>query len=121
MTYIRQFCIILLISLLGEIFNALLPFPIPAGIYGIVILFALLCLGIVRVEAVKDVSSFLIQIMQLMFIPAAAGLVDSFSLLRPFLGAYAVIIIVSTVAVMAVSGLVTQALLKKTNREDKGA
>ena len=40
MKYIKQFFIILLISFLGEALHALLPLPIPASIYGIVLLFA---------------------------------------------------------------------------------
>ena len=118
MKYIRQFSIILLISLIGEMLNHLLPLPVPASIYGIVLLFVLLSCGILRVESIKDVSAFLVQIMPVMFIPAAAGLMESFGLLAPSLGAYAVIIVVSTVAVMAVSGLVTQHIIRRTRKED---
>ena len=39
MKYINQFLIILLISFLGEILKCLLPLPIPASIYGMIILF----------------------------------------------------------------------------------
>ncbi|MBQ2989940.1 MAG: CidA/LrgA family protein [Clostridia bacterium] len=117
MIYVRQFSIILLISLVGEALNAFLPLPVPASIYGIVLLFCLLCLGVIRLESVRDVSSFLIGIMPLMFIPAAAGLVDSFSLLLPSLLPFAVITVVSTVAVMAVSGRVTQALIRRGRKE----
>ena len=118
MKYIRQLSIILLISLLGEALNHLLPLPVPASIYGIVLLFALLSFGVLKVESIKDVSSFLVQIMPIMFIPAAAGLMESFGLLAPSLTAYIVIIVVSTVAVMAVSGLITQIIIRKTRKED---
>ena len=39
MKYIRQFAIIMLFSLLGELCHLILPFPIPASIYGMVLLF----------------------------------------------------------------------------------
>ena len=52
-----------------------------------------------------------------MFVPAAVGLMQSYHLLAPSLGAYAVIIIVSTVAVMVVSGRVTQRFMKE-KKED---
>ena len=39
MKYLKQFGIILVISFVGEILNYLIPLPIPAGIYGIIILF----------------------------------------------------------------------------------
>ena len=40
--YIKQFLIILLFTFLGEALAYLLPFPIPAAIYGLVLLFAAL-------------------------------------------------------------------------------
>lgn len=113
MKYIKHFSIILLISFLGEALHALLPLPIPASIYGIVLLFAALVLKIIPVSAVKDVSTFLLEIMPMLFIPAAAGLLEAWGILEPNLAAYIVITLVTTVAVMAVSGLVTQFLVRK--------
>lgn len=122
MKYLRQLSIIFLISLISELLNSLIDLPIPASVYGIVILFLLLLCGAIRVEQIKEVSSFLIEAMPLMFIPAVAGLMESFGLLIPDLTAYIVIIVVSTVAVMAVSGLVTQSImLRKGGRKDDNA
>ena len=95
-----------------------LPLPVPAGIYGILLLLLLLTTGILKVGQIKEVSSFLIEIMPVMFIPAAAGLMQSYHLLAPSLAAYAVIIVVSTIAVMVVSGRVTQRIILRKNRED---
>lgn len=121
MNILRQFSIILLISLAGEALSFLIPLPIPASIYGIVILFLLLCAGVLRVESVKTVSSFLIAIMPVMFIPAGVGLMESFGLLLPTLPAYIVITLVSTVAVMAVSGLAVQSMLRRKPKEEHHA
>lgn len=117
MHYLSQFFIILAISLIGEALSFLIPLPVPASIYGILILLVLLISGRLRVESVKDVSSFLIAIMPVMFIPSAVGLMDSFSLLAGNLLAYLVILSVSTVAVMAISGRVTQHVIRK-EKED---
>lgn len=111
--------IIALISLTGEILNRLLPLPVPASIYGIVLLFSLLMTGALKVESVKETAAFLVEIMPVMFIPAAVGLLDSFSLLLPSLFAYIVILVVSTVAVMVVSGRVTQAVIRRKNRREE--
>ena len=118
MKYVRQFTIIALISLIGELLNHFIPLPIPANIYGILILLALLMTGVLKVSQIREVSSFLIETMQIMFIPAAAGLMQSYHLLAPSLAAYVVIIAVSTVAVMAVSGLVTQRVIQKSKKEE---
>ena len=77
MKYLKQFLIILVISLIGEILNKLLPLPVPASIYGMVILFAGLLSGIIKLESVKEAGSFLIEIMPVMFIPAGVGLMSS--------------------------------------------
>lgn len=118
MRYLRQFSIILLFSLAGEALHALLPLPVPASIYGIVLLLACLMAGVVRVDAIREVSSFLIEIMPVMFIPAAVGLMESFGLLLPSLGAYLAIMAVSTFAVMAVAGRVTQAVIRRQSAKE---
>ena len=118
MNILRQFSIILLISLVGEALSALIPLPIPASIYGIALLFLLLCTGALRVESIREVSSFLIAVMPVMFIPAGVGLLESFWLLLPALPAYLVITIVSTIAVMAVSGRAAQAVIRRSSGEE---
>ena len=118
MRYLGQFSIILLFSLAGEALHALLPLPVPASIYGSVLLLACLMAGVVRVDAIREVSSFLIEIMPVMFIPAAVGLMESFGLLLPSLGAYLAIMAVSTFAVMAVAGRVTQAVIRRQSAKE---
>lgn len=118
MKILRQFSIILLISLVGEALSYLIPLPIPASIYGIALLFLLLCTGALRVESIREVSSFLIAIMPVMFIPAAVELMESFGLLLPALPAYIVITLVSTIAVMAVAGRAAQAVIRRSSGEE---
>lgn len=111
MKYIKQFLIIVIISFVGEVIRHFLPVPIPASIYGLVLLFLCLQSGIIRVEAVKDVAGFLIEIMPLLIVPAGVGMMESWGLLQPFLIPVLVIIAVSTILVMAVSGWVTQLII----------
>lgn len=118
MKYIKQFGIILFISFIGEVLNHFIPLPVPASIYGIIILFLALELKIIKLDAIKDVGKFLIEIMPVMFIPAAVGLMTSWNILKPSLLAYGAITLITTVAVMAASGLMTQAVIKL--REKKG-
>ncbi|MEY8352270.1 CidA/LrgA family protein [Lachnospiraceae bacterium 54-53] len=108
MKYIRQFSIILFISLVGEIIHLFVPLPVPASIYGLILLLIGLRTRIIPLEAVEDVSIFLIDIMPLMFIPAAVGLLDSWGKLRPILVPFVVITMLSTVVVMVATGKVTQ-------------
>ena len=119
MKYILQFEIIIAISLVGELLNRLIPLPIPASIYGMVILFTALCTGVIKLSAVRETGKFLIYIMPMMFIPATVGLLESWSVMQEFLTAIIVISLVSTVLVMVFTGHVTQFIIKLKNKEDK--
>lgn len=114
MKYLRQFMIILLVSFWGELLKYVIPLPVPASIYGLVIPFILLETGILKLDAVKETSVFLIEIMPLMFIPAGVGLMESWGDLNSMLLEVVVIILVSTVLVMGVSGKVTELVLKRS-------
>lgn len=119
MKYIREFGIIIVISLIGELLNYLIPLPIPSSIYGLVIMFLCLHFKIVKVADVKKTAVFLIEIMPLMFIPAAVGIIESWDIIKPNVIAYAIITIVSTVLVMAVAGRVTQWVIRHSKKVDK--
>ncbi|MDE7322181.1 MAG: CidA/LrgA family protein [Lachnospiraceae bacterium] len=117
MKYLKQFLIILVISFIGEILKAVLPLPVPASIYGMVILFVCLVTGAVKLDAVKETGRFLIEIMPVMFIPAGVGLMSSWGVLRPMLLSVSVVTVVVLVAVMAVTGRVSQAVIRRKNRK----
>ncbi len=112
LNYLKQFLIILSISFIGEILKAVLPLPVPASIYGMAILFVCLLTGALRLEQVRGAGKFLIEVMPVMFIPAGVGLMASWDILQPMLVPVAVITVVVLVAVMAVSGRVSQAIIR---------
>ena len=113
MKYIKQFLIILAISCAGELLARWIPAPIPASIYGIVLLFIGLVTGAVPYDSVKETGHFLIDIMPIMFVPAAAGLLDSWQLIASSWIEYGLLIVVTTVAVMGVAGRVTQRIAER--------
>ena len=76
MKYLRQFGIILLITFLGEILKTIIPLTIPASIYGLVLMLIALQTKAIHLDSVEDAGVFLIEIMPVMFIPAAVGLMD---------------------------------------------
>ena len=117
MKYIKQFLVILSVSLAGELLSYLIPVSIPASIYGIAILFALLCTGIVKLENVRETGKFLVEIMSVMFVPSVVGIMDCYTELGSSLCAYLIAILPVTVIVMAVSGLATQYVRKKEGRK----
>lgn len=116
MKYLKQFGIILLVTLAAELLETLLPFPVPASIYGLGLMLFLLITGIVKLDAVKETADFLIEIMPLMFIPAAAGLVDSYRALDGILLPIVIITAVTTVVVMAVTGKTAQWMIHSKDK-----
>ena len=82
MKYLKQFGIILGLSLLGELLNYLIPLPVPASIYGLALMFLCLHFKVIKLGDVKETAVFLIEIMPLMFIPAAVGLVNAWGIIR---------------------------------------
>ena len=113
MKFLRQFMIILLLSFLGEVLKMFIPLPIPASVYGLVLMLLCLVTGILKTSQVKDVAFFLIEIMPVMFIPAAAGLIDSWKVLQPLLLPILVITVVITIFVMVVTGKIAQMIAQK--------
>ena len=84
------------VSFIGEILHAVLPLPIPASIYGLVLMLALLMTGALKLDAVEDAGKFMIEIMPVMFIPAGVGLMESWGELKAVLVPVLVITLVST-------------------------
>lgn len=120
MKYLKQFGIILTISFVGELCNYLIPLPIPASIYGLVILFVGLSTKWIPLDSVKETGKFLIEIMPIMFIPAAVGLIDVWGILKPVCIPVIAITLLTTIIVMGVTGRITQFVIRKgRQKEDK--
>ena len=122
MKYMKQFCIIMGISFLGELLKHFLPFPIPASIYGLVLMLAALMSGIVKLKEVEAAGDFLIETMPMMFIPAGVGLMNEWDALSDIWLPFLVIIAATTVVVMGVTGRVTQGIIRldQKNKAGKG-
>ena len=119
MKYLKQICLILLFSFLGELCRYLIPLTIPASIYGMVLLFAALALKIIRIESVRETGMFLTSILSLLFVVPMVQLMDFWPVMRPALIPILVICLVGTVVVFAVSGIVTQWLIRKGEKRDE--
>ncbi len=117
MKYVLQLMLILFLSFLGELLADLIPLPVPAGIYGMIILFICLCLGIIPLRAVRETGKFLISIMSVMFIPATVGLMDAWSAMQAMLIPVLLVSTLLTCLIMACTGHTTQALLRQSGKE----
>lgn len=113
MHYLNQFGIILGMTFAGEALSRLLPFPVPASIYGLVLLFLCLVLGIVRLHQVERAGELLLGLLPLTFVPAGARLLALWDELRGILIPLLTISAVSTVVVMIVTGRAAQGIIRR--------
>ncbi len=119
MQLLQQFGIIAAISCLGEGLRILLPLPIPASVYGLILMLAGLMTGVIRLEKVQYGAAFLIEIMPVMFIPAAVNLPNAWGDIAPVWLPVAVITVLTTVIVMGITGKVTEGVIRLEERRDK--
>lgn len=121
MKYIRQLTIILGISFIGEILNRVIPLPVPASIYGLIIMLALLMSGLLKTSHIKETSTFLLDAMPIMFIPAAAGIIKYWDIIKPILIPCIIMLLLVTAVVMVVTGVVTQKIINHNEKETPDA
>lgn len=117
MKYIKQICIILGICFIAELLEYLIPLPIAASIYGLVLMLAALITKIIPLKEVEGVANFLTENMTIMFIPATVGIMTSVDAIREMLVPLIVISVVSTLLIMSVTGWVAQGIMRRQKRK----
>ena len=116
MKLLRQFGIILSIFLIGEVLNKVCHIPIPGNILGMILLFILLSLNIIKVESIKEISDFLLNHLAFLFIPPGVALISSLNTLSSIWLSFLFITIFTTAIVMSVTGLTVQKIMKRGKR-----
>ena len=86
----------------------MLPLPVPASVYGLVLLLAALNFGFVKLDDVKEVGIYLTGIFPLLFVPAAAGVMELWAEMGNML---------LPVLVMVSAGRTTQAMTGRKKKE----
>ena len=116
MKYLTQFLRILAFTLAGELLQRLVPLPIPASVYGLVLLFGALNTGLVKLEQVKDAGGFLISILPILFVSPAVGILDNWEAIRGALIPILALTLLSTVLTFGIAGRATQAMMEKEEK-----
>lgn len=117
MKYIKQLAIILVVSFIAEVMEYLIPLPVAASVYGLVLMLIGLMTKVIPLSKVEGAADYLVSILAIMFIPATVGIMDTVTELKEMAIPLVVISIVSTVIIMAVTGKVAQFLLLKRKEE----
>ena len=115
MKLLKQFSLILVILALGEYISYIISnfIVIPGSIIGIIILFLLLKIGIIKIDKVEDISNFLLDNMAIFFIPAGVSLIQSLDIISSNIIVLAITIIISTILVMSITAIVVEKMIKR--------
>ncbi len=118
MKHLYSFTVILVFTFLGELLNYFLPFPIPASVYGLILLFLGLRLKIVKLEKIEELGNTMIGLLPFLFVPPVVNLLGCWDVVRRNLLAIMGIIIISTVAIFFISGKLSQIVIDRRGAEE---
>ena len=114
MKLLRQLFIILFISFLGEAAHRLFRIPVPGNVIGMLLLFILLCTGLIKLDMIEEMTNFLINHLAFFFVPAGVGLLAYIGVLKSSWAAIFGISLVTTAIVMVVTGHTVQILKRRS-------
>ena len=124
MKYMIQAGIIATICFIGELLHFFIPLPVPASVYGMVILFVLLCLKVIKLPharpQVEEVADWLLSIMPIFFIAPSVGLIKSFDSIKGQVLPLIFICFISTILVTALTGLIAQGVIYLQKKKKGG-
>lgn len=118
MKFIKQLSVILTVSFIAELMEYLIPIPVAASIYGLILMIAGLMTGIIPLKEVEDAADFLVTVMPILFVPPTVSIMTSVEAMKAMLAPLCVISVVSTVLIMAVTGRVSQGILRRDRRRN---
>ena len=113
MRYLLQAVIIAAVTFAAELIKYFVPLPVPASIYGLLLLFALLKSGILKLEQIEDVGNLLLELMPLLLVPASVSVLTALDAIQRMLLPVLVMGFIGTTAVMLVTGLLSQCIIRR--------
>ena len=119
MKLLREMLLVLAIYFVGDFISKGLHLPLPGNILGMIILLILLCTKIVKVENVDNISTFLLDHLAFLFIPAGVGVLNAMNVLNGNITKLLIVVITSTMVIMAVTGTIVQAVMKLMDKKKK--
>ncbi|ADO83870.1 CidA/LrgA family protein [Ilyobacter polytropus] len=103
-----EFCTIFVFLYVGNFISSCLPVPIPGTVIGMLLLFFSLHLKLLKLESIEKAASILLMNMAILFIPPGVSLVKSLRLLEGSWMKIILVMIVTTIITIAVTGIFIQ-------------
>ncbi len=118
MKFMKQLSVIMTVSFVAEGMEYLLPIPVAASVYGLVLMLVGLMTGIIPLEKVEGAADFLVEIMPILFVPPTVSIMTSADMMKQMLLPLCVISVLSTVLIMVVTGRVSQRIIRQKKEKE---
>ena len=119
MKIITQIGVLFGVCLGGVGISAILPFPFPASVSAMLLLFALLLCRVVKPGQIDEIAGFLTKNMAILFLPAAVGIIESLDILRDSGIQILIICLVTTLLTFGVTATVVSLLMRLADRKER--
>ena len=93
--------------------------PQVCGVYGLFILLGGLCTKVISLSDVEVTGNLLLDLMPVMFIPAAVGIIDKIEELKATMIPMLIITFVTTFIVMTITGKTAEWIIKRQKKREK--
>jgi holin-like protein len=123
MKFMKQLSIILAVSFIAELMEYMIPLPVAASVYGLLLMLLGLVTKVIPLEKVEGAADFLVEIMPILFVPPTVSIMTSVEAMKQMMVPLCVISVVSTILIMTVTGRTAQAILRagrRKNRSEQG-
>lgn len=112
MKILMQIGVIFMVCLVGEAVSQALPVSFPGSVMAMVLMFACLSLGVIKLEQVEGVADFLVTNMAFLFIPLGVGIHESYPLLEGRVGDVMLICFATLVLTFGAAAFAAGAVLR---------
>ncbi len=116
---IQEFFIIFTINYIGIIISTILNLPIPGTIMGMILFFLLLHFKILKIEKIKNATSFLLLNMAIFFLPPGIKILDYIHFLDGQFIKSIFLIVITTFITMGITGKVVEFMIEKLEKRNE--
>lgn len=118
MKYLHEAVIIAAITFAAEIIKFFVPLPVPASIYGLILLFILLKSGVLKLEQIENVGGLLLELMPMLLVPASVSFLTVLDTIQGMLLPVLIMGFIGTTVVMIVTGRISQRMIRRKEQEN---
>lgn len=110
MKLLKEIALVLIIAMMGDILARVVDIPIPGSVLGMLLLLIALSAGMIKIQSLEQISTFLLSNLAFFFIPAGVGLMNVMGTVQTDLVKILAVVILSTILVLVTTGWTVQFL-----------